>query len=256
MYPGRREKIYNLLQTKPFVSLHELENLFPNVSSMTLRRDIEYMEEIGEAIKVRGGAKSMKFITASAEDSFSLRANENILGKDRIASVAAGMFETGRSIFLDSGTTALRLASIVPDERMNITTTGPNVAMELGKKHFPIVSLVGGMFNRENISVSGTQALEFLSDVNIDTAFIVPSGVSSGNGFTCGNYSEYEIKQLIVRKARYTVILMDESKFGRSLPYTFADFSDVDVIISDCVLPIEMEACAQKGQTQIIVAGS
>ena len=77
MSSARRTEIRELLQTKPYISLHELEELFPDVSSMTLRRDIEYFEKQGEAIKVRGGARSMKFITTSMEDAFHLRLHEN-----------------------------------------------------------------------------------------------------------------------------------------------------------------------------------
>ena len=38
----RRELVKEIILSKPFTSLKELEELFPNVSSMTLRRDIEY----------------------------------------------------------------------------------------------------------------------------------------------------------------------------------------------------------------------
>ena len=51
--------------------------MFPDVSSMTLRRDIDYFEKQSEAIKVRGGARSMKFITSCMEGKFSLRMNEH-----------------------------------------------------------------------------------------------------------------------------------------------------------------------------------
>ena len=53
MYNERREKIRTLLAEKPFVSIKELESMFPNVSGMTIRRDIEYFEQAGDAIKVR-----------------------------------------------------------------------------------------------------------------------------------------------------------------------------------------------------------
>ena len=62
-----------MLSEQPFVSLKELSARFPELSSMTLRRDIEYFESQGECIKVRGGARSMKFITTSLEESFNLR---------------------------------------------------------------------------------------------------------------------------------------------------------------------------------------
>lgn len=196
----------------------------------------------------------MKFITTSMEESFNLRLYENMSGKEKIARKAIEMIETGRSIFLDSGTTMLKLATMLPDERLSITTTGPNIALELIKKSLPIINLVGGMLNRDNISVSGTQALNLLDDINIDTAFLVPSGMSAEDGLTSGNYSECELKQFILNKARRVVILMDSSKLGKSLPYTFGDFSKVSAIITDRVLPPDIDAAARAGGAEIIIA--
>ncbi len=254
MNSERREIIRELLQNKPFISLHELEMRFPNVSSMTLRRDIEYFEELSEAIKVRGGARSMKFITTSMEDTFSLRMNENVIAKEKVAYKAIAMIETGRSLFLDSGTTMLKLASLLPDERLTITTTGPNIAIELIKKSMPIVNIVGGMLNRDNISVSGNQSIRFLNDINIDVAFIVPSGMSAHDGLTCGNYIECELKKLIVEKARRVVVLMDTSKLDKSLPYTFCGIGDIDVIISERDLPADITRIAVENEVEIIIA--
>lgn len=254
MNSERREIIKEMLQSKPFISLHELEVRFPNISSMTLRRDIEYFESIGEAIKVRGGARSMKFITTSMEDTFSLRMNENMQAKEKVAYKAIELIETGRSLFLDSGTTILRLASLLPDERLTITTTGPNIAMELIKKNQPIVNIVGGMLNRDNISVSGNQALRFLNDINIDIAFIVPSGVSAKNGLTSGNYIECELKKLVVEKARKVIVLMDSSKLDKILPYTFCGIGDIDIIIAERELPDDITKIAEEKNVKIIIA--
>lgn len=253
MNSERRATIKKLLHSKPFVSLKELTDLFPNVSSMTVRRDIDYFEQQGEAIKVRGGARSMKFITTSMEEEFPSRMQKNIPAKEALAKKAIEMLESGRSIFLDSGTTMLTMANLLPDdERLIITTTGPNIALELLDKKQTIVNLVGGMFNRDNISVSGTQALRFLEDVNIDTAFIVPSGVSATTGLTCGNYSECELKRLVVEKARKIIVLLDTSKLDKSLPYTFCDLKNVYSIITNGKLPDDIEVIARENNVQII----
>ena len=249
----RRTVIKELLQEKPFISLKELENLFPEVSSMTLRRDIEYFEKQGEAIKVRGGARSMKFITTSMEDSFHQRLGSNMTAKEKIARRAIELIETGRSLFLDSGTTVLTLASLLPDERHTIITTGPNIALELIKKKQPIVNLVGGMVNRDNISISGNQALRFLDDINIDIAFIVPSGLSLKDGFTSGNYSECELKRMVVEKARRVVVLMDTSKLDRSLPFTFSSLEKVHTIVADKPLPDDITSAAKTAGVEIII---
>lgn len=229
----RRNIIKEIIQTKPYITLAELEKKFPDVSSMTLRRDIDYFERQGDVIKVRGGARSMKFIKTSMEDSFENRTMNNIDAKNLICKKALEFMEIGRSIFFDSGTTMMLFSDMIDDERYTITTTAPNIAIKLLKNNNIIVNLVGGMVNRDNISISGTQAINFLSSINIDIAFIVPSGYSQKNGFTCGNYNECEIKKLIISKARRKIILFDSQKIGKSLPYTFANIEDADVIITD-----------------------
>ncbi len=254
MHSVRREIIRELLQQNPFISLHDLEARFPEVSSMTLRRDIEYFEKSGECIKVRGGARSMKFITTSMEDTFHQRLKRNTSAKEKIAERAISMIETGRSIFLDAGTTMQYLAERLPDERLTITTTGLNIAMALISKSHPIVNLVGGMVNRESIAVSGMQAAAFLENINIDIAFIVPSGVSGKAGLTSGNYIECELKRMIVEKARKVVVLMDASKLDKSLPYTFCTIDQIDTIITDDDLSYEMQRKAMECGVEIIRA--
>ena len=249
----RREKIRALLREKPFVSLDELIEAFPDVSSMTLRRDIEYFEKYGEAIKVRGGARSMKFITTSMEDAFSKRLIENTAGKERAAKCAVGFIETGRSIFIDSGTTMLALARIIPNERVSIATTGPNIALELIKKTRPVVNIIGGMLNRDNISVVGDQATRYLEDINVDTAFIVPSGVSA-DGITCGNYTECELKKLVIEKARQIIVIINRQKVDRILPYTICGYDRVDVVITDAPLPDDIEAQCAENNVRVILA--
>lgn len=252
MPENRRKQIRDLLAEKPFVSLSELESMFPDVTSMTLRRDINLLEEKGELIKVRGGAKSMKFIKTSMEDEFGKRLFENPEGKSKIAEAAARLAAESRSVFLDSGTTALRLAAVLPDMQVTITTTSPHVALELAKKQRVMVNLVGGIINHDNLSVSGMQALRFIDDINIDLAFIVPSGCSPSSGFTCGNYSECELKRHIVEKARRVVVLMDRDKLDRCLPYTFCTPDDARTVITDGKLPAEYREYLAGGGANIM----
>ncbi len=252
MYNKRRESIRALLVTKPFVSLKELQRIFPDVSGMTLRRDIEYFESQGEAIKVRGGARSMKFITNSHDDSITTRMHENMESKELIARRAASMLETGRSIFIDSGSTLQQIVQYVPNERFTFTTTNPAIALELCKIGYPVVNIVGGRLDRDYQSVSGMQATRFLSDINIDIALLSPSGLSAKSGFTGGNYSECELKKVVVDKARLVVMLMDISKTDKSLPYTFCSLDKVHMLITDGELPDELYALCTEHGVQVI----
>lgn len=229
----RRETIKKILLNKGIVFLKDLEKMYPDYSSMTLRRDLQALEEMGVAVKIRGGARSTLGDNSIFEPVYSNRASKNLDSKRNIAAKALSYIEAGRSVFLDSGTTVMELAKAVPDKKLSILTSGPNIAIEILKKPSPIVNLIGGIINRDNLSVSGAHALSFVKSVNIDVAFMAPTGVTAENGFTCANYTEYEVKKAIVKKANKVIVLMDASKFDRSLPFTFATLKDIDIIISD-----------------------
>ena len=253
MKTARRQKIRELLQTQPFISLKELSELFPEVTGMTLRRDIDYFEQQGELIKVRNGARSMKFIASTADENYSRREKENKPAKRTLAAAAVNHIEKGKCIFLDSGSTTTQLASVLPDEVLTIVTPCPNVSLKLVEKQHPIVVLLGGIFNRDSLSVTGDMTINALKDISIDTAFIVPSGFSPKTGFTCGNYSECELKKFVVQKASKVILLIDSSKFEKSLPYSFCELSDVDIIITDGNFSRYKKEAAACG-TQIVTA--
>ena len=56
MKRDRIEKIAELIDKRGKLSLEQLTEAFPNVSQMTLRRDLFQLEEEGLIIRVRGGA--------------------------------------------------------------------------------------------------------------------------------------------------------------------------------------------------------
>jgi len=125
-------------------------------------------------------------------------------------------------------------------------------ALDLCKIGLPVVNIVGGKLDRDYQTVTGMHAMRFLSDINIDIAFLSPSGLSLKSGFTGGNYSECELKRVVVEKARLVVLLLDASKIDKSLPYTFCHLDQVHIIITDAPLPDEIRREAQRLGVQVI----
>lgn len=214
-------------------TLVELGELFPGVSSMTLRRDIERLENMGEVVRTKGGAKSVEYISRLKEELYSKRATENVEEKNIIAQKALGLIKEGSAIFLDSGTTLAALARIITDKKLFVITASPDIAVECSKNPGASVYMTGGYLNRDNLSLSGINALSFLDSINIDAAFMAASGFSLKNSFTCGNYDECRMKKKAVAKASKVVMLMDGSKIGRNLPFTFARLADVHCVVTD-----------------------
>ena len=98
------------------------------------------------------------------------------------------------------------------------------------------------------MALSGQNTLDMLEGINIDLAFIGVSGCSVDAGFTCGTESDMVVKRMVIRKARRSVVMCDNTKFSRLMPYTFAQFSDVDYLISDQAVPDGIsQACESAG---------
>lgn len=230
----RLELIRNYIEKKNIVTIKELQQLCPDVSLMTIHRDLDLLEQSGEIVKVRGGARSVRH---TGDIGFDVRLQENNPGKLVIAKKALELVQQGSSVFLDASTTNLVLARSMPDINLNIFTTGPNIAIELCRLHNPNITLCCGTMNRKNMALSGQNTLEMLDRINIDIAFIGVSGCSADAGFTCGTESDMVVKRMVIRKARTSALMCDHAKFSRLMPYTFAQFSDVDYLISDRAIP-------------------
>jgi DeoR/GlpR family transcriptional regulator of sugar metabolism len=209
---------------------------------MTLRRDLISLENDGHLIRTFGGAVNAKRFEGSngEEDAYSRRAAENVEAKIKIAEKALGLLEKGRSIYFDAGSTLMCLAKLVPDENYSIVTCGANIALELVKKSNVSVVTPGGLLNKNTLSISGPNAVSFMDTINIDIAFMATSGFSFDSGFTVSNIYECELKRKVIKRARKKIILMDKTKINKNLPFTFAGLEDINMLISENVLPKEI----------------
>jgi len=205
--------------------------------------------EAGVVVKFRGGAKSVRH---NGDPEFDVRIGENNPGKQSIAQKAMELLQPHSSIFLDASTTNLMLAKSLPDINLNIFTTGPSIALELCRLHNPVVTLCCGTINRKNLALSGQNTLEMLEKINIDVAFIGVSGCSVDAGFTCGTEGDMLVKRLVIKKARTSVVLCTKEKLKCLMPYTFANFSDVDYLISDEPLPEAFRIAAKEANMKIL----
>lgn len=245
----RQERIKEYVEANHVATIRELQALLPEVSLMTIHRDLDALERRGVLVKIRGGAKSVRH---AGDPEFNVRMQENNAEKLEIARKAMGLLQPHTSIFLDASTTNLTLARNLPDISLNIITTGPSIAIELCRLHNPVVTLCCGMINRKNLALSGQNTLEMLEKMNIDIAFIGVSGCSVDAGFTCGTEADALVKRLAIQKAHTSVVMCGSDKFNRLMPYTFAHPEDVDYMITDGVIPPAFEEIVKTAGVRIL----
>jgi len=251
MSSERRDVIIQLIESRGEIRLSDLETRFPDISAMTLRRDLESLERQGLIVRTRGGAKSITHLSMLKEAAYPQRQVENTHAKQVIAQKAISLVNSGQSLYIDSGTTCMLFAQYLPDISLFVLTPAPITAIELVKNPSIKINLTGGHLNRETMTLTGFNAQEHVRGLNIDLAFIGTGAFSTSNGFTCGDYYEAELKKLIIRKAQKTVILMDNSKIGYSMPYTFARLNQINTLITDTTVTEDIKKAA--AQANVIV---
>ena len=245
----RQDKIKEYIEEKNVVTIKELQELFPEVSLMTIHRDLDVLENTGAIVKFRGGARSVRY---AGDPEFNVRMRDNNSGKLLIARKAMELIQPHSSIFLDASTTNLTLARTLPDINLNIFTTGPSIALELCRLHNPVVTLCCGTINRKNLALSGQNTLEMLEKLNSDMAVIGVSGCSVDSGFTCGTEGDMLVKRLVIQKARTSVVMCTQEKLRCLMPYTFATMKDVDYLISDSPMPEAFQKAAKECGTVLL----
>lgn len=245
----RQEQIREYIEKNNVVTIKQLQSHYPEVSLMTIHRDLDALEQQGIIVKVRGGAR---LVHHSGDLGFDVRLQESNSGKREIAHKALSLIQPNSTVFMDASTTNLMLARCMPDMDLHIFTTGPNIGIELCRLQNPSITLCCGRINRKNMALSGQNTLDMLSKINIDLAFIGVSGCSADAGFTCGTESDMVVKRTVIQKARCSVVMCDRTKFSRLMPYTFAHFSDVDYLISDGEVPEQIRLAAEESGTVIL----
>lgn len=248
----RQQKINDYIQTKNEVSLSALKKLVPDVSEMTIRRDLEVLENSGRIVRIHGGARSVKAINMLVEDVFAKRSATNVDKKRIICEKALHYIEDNSSIYIDAGSTTMTLAEMMPDKNLLISTCGLNIAAELLKQKNSRVNLFGGEVNKNSISTYGPGARAAMENINIDVAFIASTAFSEKNGFSCGNVYDCELKREILKKAKLRIMLMDSSKIGNMMPYTFAQAKDVDILITDNGISNELRSFFIDNGTEVL----
>lgn len=244
---ARQEAIRRFIEERGDVTIGQLVEQFDQWSEMTIRRDLTRLASDRVIILTRGGAKYLPARYGLSEDIYSERESRNPSAKREIAEKALTLIEPGTGIFIDSGTTAMALAKILPDVKSVIVTSAPQVALEVAaRKKQASVVLLGGTLSRTSLAVSDPEIGRQLDRLNIDTAFMATSGFDENAGFSVGSQLEAMLKRSVIARARRVVLLADSSKIGSMLPFSFAGLDEIDVMVTDSGFPDELKQKYEK----------
>lgn len=256
MYAAERHRaIVALLLERERVSVTGLAQRF-DVTTETIRRDLEQLDGRGLLQRVHGGAVP-RVPDFAAERGLLERQGLNTAPKAAIAQQAlAYLAPAAGSMILDSGTTTGTLASALPEGQSlpAIITNSVAIAGLLSARDVGEVLLLGGRVRGLTQSTVGTPAVEALGRLRVDVAFMGANGLSLGHGFSTPDVDEAAVKRAMISAARQVVALVDSSKLGAETLHSFARFKDVDVLITDAGLSDEARARLSETGMEVVIA--
>lgn len=218
----------DIVKSKEIVYLDEILALFPDVSTSTTRRDLKKLSEENRIELLHGGGIKQKKINEELniiEKSFIHEREKNIIAK-----LAADLIVDFDVIYIDSGTTTLRIMNYIKAKNVTIVTTNIEVLRgNFNIKNSEIMSLPGTV-NSHIASISGTNTDQYLSNLHFTKAFLGTTGFDIKAGVTTPDVREATKKKIVMHNSEKTYVLADDSKFGILSFYKAFDLSDCVVI--------------------------
>jgi DeoR/GlpR family transcriptional regulator of sugar metabolism len=209
------------------------------VSDMTVRRDLELLDERGLLEKVHGGAAAIEG-SSLFEPGFTAKSSLMQNEKLAIAGSAAAMVEPGTAIAISAGTTTYALARRLVDvPGLTVLTNSVPVADVLHRDGRPdqTVILSGGVRTLSDALV-GPFSVEVIRALHVDTVFMGSHGMDYRSGFTTPNILEAETNRALIEASRRLVVLADHTKWGIIGISSVARLEDADTVITDSGLDL------------------
>jgi DeoR family glycerol-3-phosphate regulon repressor len=251
----RRDMIVAALQRDRLITVLEMAELC-GASEMTIRRDFEFLEELGVLTRNHGYAVLPDSLTGKrfdmVEPSLDRRNALNQDAKFSIATLASESVEPNQIIALDIGSTVFELADRIREMPIRVFTASLRIATHLGGGR-PKVYQPGGEVQGTEPSIVGARAIEDLRRLHFDTAFISVSGVSA-DGIFDYSLEEVEIKKAMIARSKNTVVLADSSKFDRLSVARVSGLAAIDKIISDQLPPKPLLDALNSAGVELLVA--
>ncbi|PKA98574.1 DeoR family transcriptional regulator [Flavobacteriaceae bacterium MAR_2009_75] len=248
----RREKIIEFLKEDGSAKVIDLAKLF-KVTEVTIRQDLEKLENQGLIIREHGGAflKDM----GDKVKSFSLVHQENLELKETIAIKCLDFIESGDTIILDSGSTTTEIAKkLIGYKNLTVITNALNIALMLGTEPGIEVIMTGGEFKPPTLSLTGQKAADFFKGLNVQKLFLATAGISLKSGLTYPSISDLVVKKAMINAADITYLVADSTKIGKNALASLGALSLIDYIIMDDGIQEKDKQVFKDNEIEIIFA--
>jgi DeoR/GlpR family transcriptional regulator of sugar metabolism len=228
--PRRQRELLNFIRATGGESVNELAKLL-GVSTSTVRRDLNEMQERGLIERVHGGAAH---VNGDVEPVRPLREIANAEEKRRVGQAAAAYVAANSTVLITGGTTTEAMLPFLGAVRgLTVLTNSLTVVNRLAQLSDIDIVVLGGHLRRQEMSLLGHLTIAGLDEFGIDQVYTGAFGVDPAMGVTGTNLSETQTDRSLASSARELVVLADHSKLRQRGPVRLVPTSGISRLIVD-----------------------
>ncbi len=230
----RQAEIVALARELGRINVDDLASRFA-VTPQTIRRDLNELCDSRVLTRVHGGA-----MISSSVENLAYEARKLVAGdqKRAIGQAAAALVPENSSLFINLGTTTEEVARALAGRHgLLVVTNNINVAIELYRNRSIEVVIAGGNIRPSDGGIVGHMAVELIGHFSVDLAVIGTSAIDETGALLDYDVREVQVSRAIIENARRVMLVADGSKFARRAPVRIASLADVDVLVTDRLLP-------------------
>jgi DeoR/GlpR family transcriptional regulator of sugar metabolism len=221
------------------------------VSESTVRRDLDFLEQQGEAKRRHGGAI---WIGSPANMRlFADREGTRWEQKTEIAVAAAELIDDHDTILLDGGSTTYELARQLVGRPLQIVTNSLPVANLFTSGETDLIFIGGLVHGRTGVSL-GPYADKMLKEINVRRAVLSIAGADE-RGYYNSHLLLVETERAMARAADEVFVVADSSKFGHTSLARICELQDVHTVISDKELSQPWRERLRNAGVRLVIAG-
>ena len=231
-YETRANRIMEILRKSGTAQASQISELL-QVSLVTVRKDLQRMEDQGLLRRTHGGAAIRG---AEAVQ------NPRFLAMERIAEAAAAQISEGDCIIMNAGNTTLLTArKLLGRKNLTIITNSIAIARELVQQMAIRVIFLGGEVNAEAVFTYGWDAVTQLEQYKANKLILSVSGLSCSAGLTTRHMEAADLLRKMIARTETVIAVADDTKIGFESFYHVGDLDAVDMLITNFHAATEQE---------------
>lgn len=201
------------------------------ISRETIRRDLTELSDRGLVRKYHGGALAPE---TAGEGPFQARLSQNMHEKRAIARRAAALFESGDTLFIDTGSTTVFFAEeLSVRSGITVITNSISIASIMARgSDGTRVFLIGGEYREEAAENIGALAVEQISRFSAQHVVLTVAALDQ-SGAMDFDLQEAEVARAMIERAKEVTVILDSSKFDKTALFAVCPLAMIDRIVCE-----------------------